>query len=125
MRAVLILLAAAGALLSACGDEHDPDVGKVTLTVRARNTCPRLTSWMAAPLQTSVGGAIDVSAGASDPDPGDHLRYLWTASAGSFARPDAASTRYSCGAAGLQTITVQVSDDASCADAHLMAVRCK
>jgi hypothetical protein len=98
-----------------------------TGTIVPGDVCPRLTSWVAAPLQTSVGASVDVSAGATDPDVGDRLTFLWSASSGSFADPSASKTHYVCGAAGTQTLTVQVSDNhepAPCTDAHTMTVMC-
>jgi hypothetical protein len=98
-----------------------------TGTVVAGNTCPVLTSWVTSPLQTSAGAAVDVAANAADPDAGDALTFLWSASAGTFTQPTARSTRYVCGAPGIQTITVQVSDNhmpSPCTDAHAFSVRC-
>jgi hypothetical protein len=76
------------------------------------NNCPGLTSWVASPLTTSVGGNIDVAVTATDPDTADVLTYSWTSSAaGSFANPAAAMTQFTCGAAGAQTLTIVVSDN--------------
>lgn len=72
--------------------------------------CPVLTSWAASPLQTSVGGWIDVSAAATDPDPGESVHFSWLP-VDDFEAPTAATTRFRCKAAGLHVITVQVSDD--------------
>jgi len=121
-----MLLAALGAVVCGCSGEPGPE-GEVAITLTTEDACPRLTSWLAEPLETSVGGTIEVSASAVDRDKGDHLSFLWSASAGHFTQPRVAATHYSCGGAGTQTITVQVSDDhapASCSDARSMTVRC-
>jgi hypothetical protein len=76
------------------------------------NNCPGLTSWVASPLQTSVGGQINLAAVATDADTADRLTYNWTASgAGSFAPANDPSTVFVCGGPGIQTLTVVVSDN--------------
>jgi hypothetical protein len=50
-----------------------------------------------------------VSAAASDADMGDTLTYAWSPAA-NFANPAAAATSYTCTAAGLQTLTLTVTD---------------
>jgi hypothetical protein len=79
------------------------------------DNCPGLTSWVAAPLATSMGGGkIDVAVTATDADSADVLTYFWTSSPsteGSFAMPTAAMTQFTCGAPGPQTLMVVVSDN--------------
>ena len=87
------------------------------------NNCPFLTSYSASPLSVSTGGTINVSAAASDLDPGAALTYAWTATGGSFAAAGTASTTYGCSAAGSQTLTIRVSDG-SCDDSATIAVSC-
>jgi hypothetical protein len=72
--------------------------------------CPILTSWVASPLQTSVGSSIDVGAAARDDDAGEALRFRWEPAA-RFEDPHAASTRFRCGEPGVQTLKLHVSDD--------------
>jgi hypothetical protein len=72
--------------------------------------CPVLTSWVVSPLQTSVGGWIDVGAAATDPDSDELVSYAWEP-AGNFANPNLAATRYRCAVAGTQSLTLTVSDD--------------
>jgi len=76
--------------------------GRITL-------CPEFTFVFASPLQTGVGGQINVSATASDAD-NDPLSFSWTATAGSFVNPAAASTKYNCTSAGTQVLTVTATD---------------
>jgi hypothetical protein len=72
--------------------------------------CPALTSWVASPLQTSVGSSIDVGASARDEDAGEKLRFSWEPAAG-FEDPHAAATRFRCSEPGVHTLTLNVSDD--------------
>ena len=63
-----------------------------------------------APLQTSVGNDIELSAVAEDAE-GDDITYLWETTGGSFADPNAADTVYTCEEVGNYDISVAVSDD--------------
>ena len=63
-----------------------------------------------APLQTSVGENIELSAVAEDAE-GDDITYLWETTGGSFADPNAADTVYTCEEVGNYDISVAVSDD--------------
>jgi len=84
----------------------------ITGTVASGNNCPTLAAWTISPEAAGAnGGQIDVAATAADGDSGDSLTYAWSASAGSFALSDAASTTYTCGAAGAQTLHLVVSDN--------------
>ncbi|HSY41952.1 MAG TPA: hypothetical protein VLA79_20600, partial [Polyangia bacterium] len=60
-------------LLLGCGDNLAAEQGEVDIAVSAvsADKCPSITSAIAAPTQTSVGGTVAVSATASDPDPGE------------------------------------------------------
>jgi hypothetical protein len=96
-------------------------------TVVQGDNCPLLTSWVASPLQTSQGGNIDVAATATDADASDVLSFSWTATAGTFVMPSAASTQYTCVASGAQTLTITVSDNHSptpCTTAMTFPVNC-
>ena len=65
---------------------------------------------VAAPLQTSVGNPIDVSAAAEDAE-GDDFAFHWSATGGSIADPSAGATTFTCETEGEGSITVEVSDD--------------
>ncbi|MFL5306756.1 MAG: hypothetical protein ACJ8F1_16185 [Polyangia bacterium] len=83
----------------------------VNSTIVEGNACPYLTSWVASPLQTSVGGTIDVGAAAADlSTPADTLTYAWTPAA-NFTAPTTGTTQYHCTAAGVHTITLTVADN--------------
>lgn len=89
------------------------------------NVCAELTKVIVAPLQTSVGASIGVSAQAQDAED-DAIEFLWEATAGSFNAPSDAVTTYTCDAEGLQSVRVTVSDDAFeyCADSWTVEVTC-
>ncbi|MGB8330080.1 MAG: hypothetical protein WCE62_08115, partial [Polyangiales bacterium] len=89
------------------------------------NICADLIQAVASPLQTSVGNDIDLSAIGSD-DEGDAIKYIWSATGGSIADSSAASTTYTCGEVGDQTITIVVSDDdfVYCMDQWTFPVTC-
>ena len=81
----------------------------VALDFVAADKCPSITSAVAAPMQTSVGGTIDVRATASDPDRGEAVSFSWSPAA-HFASPGSAATSYLCMTAGRQTLTLTVAD---------------
>jgi hypothetical protein len=84
----------------------------VTGTVVEGDNCPTLVSWMLSPQQTAAnGGTIDVAATANDADMGETLTYAWTATGGTFTSPAMASTQYTCGSAGMNTLTLTVTDN--------------
>jgi hypothetical protein len=73
--------------------------------------CPTLSSYFISPQQTMGSAPIDVTVMGGDSDQGDMLTYAWTASSGTFANAAAATTQYTCGATGMQTLTVAITDD--------------
>ena len=99
-------------LLLGCGDNLAAEQGEVDIAVSAvsADKCPSITSAIAAPTQTSVGGTVAVSATASDPDPGETVSFGWSPSA-SFANPSSAVTSYRCPAAGRQALTLTIADN--------------
>jgi hypothetical protein len=106
-------------------DTADPS-GVVTSETVAGDACPTLTSWVASPLQTSVGAWIDVGASAFDADAGDSVGYAW-APAGDFAAPKSPRTRYRCAEPGRHVLTVSASDNhrpKSCTTKVSIAVTC-
>ena len=63
-----------------------------------------------APLQTSIGAEIELSAVAEDAER-DEIKYLWEATGGSLDDPDVADTVYTCTEVGSYDVSVMVSDD--------------
>lgn len=103
-------IAVSGLLLLGCGGgAAESGEVDVALNVVVADKCPSVTSAVAAPMQTSIGGAVGVSATASDPDRGDAITFSWSPSA-SFADPRAAVTSYRCTVAGRQTLTLTIAD---------------
>jgi hypothetical protein len=106
-----ILVATLLGLSMACGEpEAESAHVDIAASFTEADNCPSITSSVAAPAETSTGGAIAVRATASDPDPHDTLSYAW-APAADFANPAAATTSYICRAAGRQTLILTVSDN--------------
>jgi hypothetical protein len=104
-----------------CGDGRSCD-GSGNCKI---NTCAEVRLVVVSPLQTSVGNDINLSAMGHDEDD-DPIAYLWTGTGGSIANPNAASTTYTCGEVGEQTITITISDDdfEHCTDAVDVPVTC-
>jgi hypothetical protein len=84
--------------------------------------CVRLESYSASPLTASAGDSILVSAAATNVLGSTRVAFSWSASAGAFENPNAASTTYFC-MAGKQTLSVTVSDG-SCSDSASIPVTC-
>lgn len=105
-----LAMAVSGLLLLGCGDNEEASGEvNVALNIVAADRCPSITSAVAAPTQTSVGGTIGVSATASDPVRGDAVSFSWSP-APDFADPSMALTTYRCAAAGWQTLTLTIAD---------------
>jgi len=114
-------------LLLGCGGGA-AESGEVDVAVNAvaADKCPSITSAVAAPAQSSVGGTVDVSATASDPDRGESVSFSWSPAA-SFANPRTAVTTYRCSAAGRQTLTLTIADSrrpSPCAAKATLQVDC-
>jgi hypothetical protein len=105
-----LAIAVSSLLLFGCGDRM-AETGEVDVALDfvAADKCPSITSAVAAPMQTSVGGTIGVSATAFDPDHGETVNFSWSPAA-RFANPSSAATSYSCATAGRQTLTLTVAD---------------
>ena len=98
----------------------------VAANIVAADKCPSITSAVAAPVQTSVGGTVGVSATASDPDRGETVGFSWSPAA-NFANPSSAVTSYVCPAAGRQTLTLTIADSrrpTPCTAKATLAVDC-
>ncbi len=105
-----VLVATLLGFLAACGEPAESGNVAIAASFTAADNCPSITSAVAAPAETSIGGAIAVQAIGVDPDPHDGLSYDW-APAANFANPTTAATSYSCRAAGRQTLTLTLSDN--------------
>ena len=92
----------------------DGGTGSIVVTgvLVSGDNCPALSDWTLSPQSAAAnGGKIDVSVGATDADTGDTLTYAWSATAGTFVGASLPTTKYTCGAAGDQTLTVVISDN--------------
>lgn len=75
------------------------------------DSCPVVKAYKLTPgMAPSPSGQISVSVTGGDDDVGETLSYRWTATAGVFADAAAPSTEYTCTTAGLQTLTVAITD---------------
>lgn len=89
------------------------------------NICTELTKMVVAPLRTSVGSSIEVSAAAEDAQ-GDDFSFRWSAVGGTVADASAAETTFTCESAGEGSVMVEVSDDGFdfCASGWEVPVTC-
>jgi hypothetical protein len=92
------------------------DDGMIHITIGI--VCPgaHLVSLTVSPLSASVGETIDVTAVDQDPDAGV-LQYSWSANAGTFEAPTAATTMYRCTRPGSVTMSLVVSSSL-CEESH-------
>ena len=75
---------------------------------------PQITFVVVSPLQIAVGGTVNVSVSATDPDVGDALSYAWTATPdGTFASAASDTTTFSSSTVGTKTLKITVSDNHS------------
>ena len=87
------------------------------------NEAPLIDSLVASSTSVPLGSAISLVATAHDPNPGDTLSYVWTATAGSFSSPSAASTSWTAPlSTGIQTLTFTVRDSRGLSSSILLAV---
>lgn len=117
-RSAFALLACA----ASCGN-HALPTPEVDASVSLR--CPSLALEVSS-FDSVLGGSVDVSAGAADPDPDAPVAYTWTASAGTFEDPSARATAYICPRSadvGPQLLRVSASRGA-CAVSQPLVVIC-
>jgi hypothetical protein len=130
-----------GGLCSGTSAPFDVVVGvaagvSVTLVCTPENTgadhCPTIVSWTATPTATSLATAMlpatfDLSATASDSDPGDVRSFAWTATEGTFSDAAASAAVYTCGADPAPAVTLTIDDNhtpSSCSTIVLLPVAC-
>ena len=97
-------------------------------TTYAPSSCPAvLVQGPTPPVATAPAGTVSVAASASEPDGMGVPSFAWSATAGTFADPAAASTLYTCSVAGTQTIVLGVTGGqppTSCTTTFLLPVTC-
>jgi hypothetical protein len=88
------------------------------------NVCPVIDALSAAPATIEVGNALALAGAAHDTDLGPSpLGYAWTATSGTIGAPAAASTAFTCTAAGTFMVTLTVTDG-DCTDTLSQTVIC-
>jgi hypothetical protein len=100
---------------------RSPPNGNAAVTAMFAS-CSQISSFAVAPVVTSVGGTIGLTAQSSDVD-GAATIYLWAASSGTISVPAAPETSFTCLTAGPSTISLTVSNG-SCADHQSVTVTC-
>jgi hypothetical protein len=126
-----------GALCSGTSAPFDVVAGlaagvSVTLVCTPESTgadhCPAIVSWNATPLATATPPlTFELSATASDSDPGDVLSFAWTATEGTFSDAAASAAVYTCGAEPAPAVTLTIDDNhtpSSCSTIVLLPVDC-
>ena len=83
----------------------------------AINNCPRFTALVVSP--RAPDGTIAVGVAIAEADPGDHVRYDWSARTGSYRDARSAATSFTCPAASTVPIpgTVRITDGQCSAEA--------
>ncbi|WP_330166775.1 MULTISPECIES: Kelch repeat-containing protein [unclassified Corallococcus] len=75
------------------------------------NEAPLIDALVASSTSVPAGGSLSLVATAHDPNPGDTLSFAWSATAGTFSSPSAASTSWTAPlSTGIQTLTFTVTD---------------
>jgi hypothetical protein len=77
-----------------------------------QNESPVIDSFVASLAAVAPGASVSLDVTAHDPNAGDTLTYAWSATSGTFAQAATLATTWTAPAAvGLQTVTIQVTDE--------------
>ncbi len=88
------------------------------------NLCPEIDTMTIAPLVTTAGNDIALTATASDGDGHTLTSLWWTDTGGSFAVPTDMNTTYTCDLIGVQNLFLTVDDGYGCTDTAGYFVTC-
>ncbi len=87
------------------------------------NEAPIIDSLVASSTSVPAGGSLSLAASARDPNPGDTLSYAWSATAGTFSSPSAASTSWTAPAStGIESLTLTVTDSRGLSSSIVLAI---
>jgi hypothetical protein len=89
------------------------------------NICAELTKMVAAPLQTSVGNSVDLSAAGEDAED-DDIVIRWTSEGGDLGQGEGDLNEFTCTEEGEASVTAEVSDDGfdHCVSGWTIAITC-
>jgi hypothetical protein len=117
-------------LFNACGGSDEADEADrhrhrdAGTTVYATVTaCPAITRFDVAPLQTGLGGAVQLTAEALEGSVAG-ASFTWIASAGRVTVPNRATTSYTCTAPGRVLLTLRVSNRLGCTETRSASITC-
>ena len=101
--------------------------GRATLSADV-NVCPTIDSLSAVPAEVYVGGSVQLTATAHDPDNGPSpLAATWSATSGTLTNLSTMGATFTCSAAGTFKVSLSVSDgtpNPKCADSASVTVVC-
>ncbi|WP_309895932.1 Ig-like domain-containing protein [Archangium sp.] len=87
------------------------------------NEAPLIDSLVASSTSVQTGGSLSLTASAHDPNTGDSLTLLWSATSGTFSNPTAATTSWTApDSISIQTLTLTVTDSQGVAVSVSIAV---
>jgi hypothetical protein len=133
----LTVAASSGTSCSGTSQPFDVVAGRPTMVsvvlacggvASGRIGCPVVDVHAPVPVAAiAPSGTIAVAATAAAVDPSDPLSFSWTATAGTFTAPSAASTSYVCTEVGSETLVLAVTDQSpasGCTLTFLLPVGC-
>ncbi|HEY8943354.1 MAG TPA: hypothetical protein VIM73_03785 [Polyangiaceae bacterium] len=113
------------AALAGCGEGDKSTAvpsGELELYASGKR-CPIISAYTANPAVAGVGERVSLTAAAMGSGNPRALSFLWLASAGTFSDSSAAMTQYTCDQAGVQTLTLVMSDG-TCVDYAKLPIDC-
>ena len=128
-RSALIGIGAAALFACGSGEQTQPsqmsEPQPITQVDPTVNVCPLFGGSLIIPLDIGPAVSSQIAVRATDPDGDDAaLVYDWSASSGTFSRPDQPTTAYRCSALGAQALRVRARDPRGCFNSLVLNVNC-